>query len=311
MSDMSVLYVTASPFSGSTLLSFLLNDHDEITTVGHMTGWPEATDDFPCSCAKPLRECPFYMVMKRRFEEEGLSFDTRDFGTAYRLVGNERLNRVLIGRLPFLDHTKLEIVRDKALLAIPSFRRAMTRTGFANRLFISTALHLNNASVFVDNSHGPYRLRHLSHVPGLRLYPVHLVRDPRGTILSSMTHSGWSIESATRLWLSRYCRIRRILRESEQSMLVHYEDLCSEPDDALAALHHFIGVSPQPFSGDFKRKPHHILGNDMRMRSGTVQVDQRWKRDLSGDQIRYVEREIQSAARRNPQLSKVVDRYLS
>jgi hypothetical protein len=34
-----VLFIACSSFSGSTLLSFLLNTHPDIVTAGHTIGW--------------------------------------------------------------------------------------------------------------------------------------------------------------------------------------------------------------------------------------------------------------------------------
>jgi Sulfotransferase family len=311
MSAIPVLYITAFPFSGSTLLSFLLNDHEEITTVGHMMGWPAATEDFPCSCGEKLRECPFYAAMKHAFHAEGLTFDVNNFGTAYSLAGSDRLNRALTEALPFLDSNALEIARDGLVRSLGPFRRKLQLADRANRLFVEKALELNRASVFVDNSHTPYRFRHLSRVAGLDLRNIHLVRDPRGAVLSYMTHhSGSGVELATRLWLRQYIRIQRVVPESGSSMRIWYEDLCSEPNRTLAAVHRFAGLEPQPFSGDFKGRPHHILGNQMRLRSGDIRLDERWRRDMADSDKRFVEQEVSRAARRHASLAGVVDRYL-
>jgi hypothetical protein len=311
MSTVPVLYVAAFQFSGSTLLSFLLNDHDDITTVGHMMGWPSAGEDFRCSCGARLTECPFYDAIKRAFEAEKLPFDLRDFGTAYSLARNQRVNRILTSGLPLVERSSVELTRDWLVRTIPALRRKVAQIDRANRTFIHTALRLNNASVFVDNSHSPYRFRHLTRIDGLALHYVHLVRDPRGTVLSAMTNLKWDLETATRLWCRQYTRAARIASEAERSLRMFYEDLCSWPDKALAEVHRFVRIEPRPFSGDFKRKPHHILGNEMRLRSGKVTLDERWRRDLTDRDQRYVALAVARAARRHPSLSAVVDRYFS
>jgi hypothetical protein len=104
------LYITSSSYSGSTLLSFLLNTHPEIFTVGEMDGWNYGEDEtFECSCGRILCECPFFRRVARAFADEGLPFDYRDFGTMYRLARSARFNRYLLGSLPASSSTRARI----------------------------------------------------------------------------------------------------------------------------------------------------------------------------------------------------------
>ena len=51
------LYVVGTSFTGSTLLSFLLNLHPQIVSVGEMTGPFRGVADrqaYPCSCGAAL-----------------------------------------------------------------------------------------------------------------------------------------------------------------------------------------------------------------------------------------------------------------
>lgn len=79
-----VLYIACSSFSGSTLLSFILNTHPQMTTVGHTVGYPfTPEEDFRCSCGAPLPECPFFSRMAVVFRENGLPFEYDRFGTRF------------------------------------------------------------------------------------------------------------------------------------------------------------------------------------------------------------------------------------
>ena len=69
MSDRSperFLYIAGTSFTGSTLLSFLLNLHPQIVGVGEMTGPFRGVEDrrgYPCSCGAALSECPFWTAV--------------------------------------------------------------------------------------------------------------------------------------------------------------------------------------------------------------------------------------------------------
>src|SRR5688572_27934431 len=84
---LSFVYLTSSPFSGSTLFSFLVNSHPQIATVGEMTG-PIASQDpdkYRCSCGEKIRECTFWLQITAKMVSRGFVFDPGRFDTRMRL----------------------------------------------------------------------------------------------------------------------------------------------------------------------------------------------------------------------------------
>lgn len=312
-----VLYITSSSYSGSTLLSFLLNSHPDIFTVGEMNGWNYGEDEtFTCSCGKLLRDCPFFVVIAKAFRGNGLPFDVRNFGTDYRLAKSERVNRYLTAQLPgALPSTFLESVRDTIVAHIPNFWRVLAQEDRANRAFFEAALAYSRSSVFVDACKDPYRLRHLRRVPGIDLYVVYLVRDVRGVVLSNLElkHPGVDAAFAARMWVRQQAAILRILAEFPHTLRIHYEDLCDATNDTLGAIHRFAGIAARPFEGDLKRAEHHILGNVMRLTNlEKIAKNTRWERELSRsdvDAISQVGLDYVRRNRRHP-LSSIIQRYL-
>jgi len=312
-----VLYITSSSYSGSTLLSFLLNAHPDIFTVGEMNGWNYGEDEtFTCSCGKMLSECPFFLVIAEAFRRNGLSFDFRNFGTDYRLARNERVNRYLTAQLPAaIPSTFLENLRDMVVGHIPPFSKLISQEHRANRTFFDAALSYSRSSVFVDACKDPYRLRHLHRIPGLDPYVVYLMRDVRGVVLSNLElkHPGLNAALATRMWIRQQTTILRILREFRNVLHVHYEDLCDVTDDSLGTIHRFAGVEPRPFGGDLKRAEHHILGNVMRLtKLDKIAKNTRWERELSPSDLESISSTAMDFVRRNRRhaLSKIIRRYL-
>ena len=144
-----------------------------------------------------------------------------------------------------------------------------------------SALEQSGASVFVDNSHDPHRLRHLRRIKSLELRAIHLVRDLRGVALSNRTKKGWDVALSTRAWLRKQSMIARVTAEWAETRRVYYEAMCADVGGSLREIHDFMGLDFQPFGGDFKAGEHHILGNVMRLRDGRVSVDRRWQTELS------------------------------
>jgi hypothetical protein len=308
-----VLYISSSSFSGSTLLSFILNTHDSITTVGEMEGWEYSDAPFYCSCGESLEECPFYQNMQKAFQQKYLPFEFSNFGTAYRFSKYDRLNRLLTEKLPFIHNPSLERFRDKIMRGIPPFSGQMRRFDKANHTFISTSLQYNNASVFVDATKNPYRLRHLQHVEGIKLYPLHLIRDIRGTVHSSKKNRGWDTALATRIWLKEQASILDITKEFAPSIRVYYEDICDDIDTTLTRIANFVGLPAEQFSGDFKTVEHHVLGNSMRLSGpSNITKSERWKTELTHKDFDTMKRVINEELKQhnNVKLEEIVHHYL-
>jgi hypothetical protein len=313
MSLIKVAYVTCSSYSGSTLLSFLLNDHPDIATVGHTTGWHvEPGEEFRCSCGALLAECPFYTRMDAIFDAAGLPHTLGDYGTAYRLSANDHVSRYLTSNLPFIRSPALERARDLLVRLVPGWRRTLARQDKANITFMRSALELARAKVFLDNSHRPYRLRRLAMAPDFDLSVIHVVRDFRGVVNSTMRQRKWGPVETTRAWLNEQVDCTRIAGDFPRRQTLFYEDLCNDLDGTLASLHGFLGLQPQPFSGDFKTREHHILGNSMRLQGGKVSKDARWRAELPPEHIQAITRTAQRYISDHPRhpVSAIVRRYL-
>lgn len=279
---MKLIYICSSQFSGTTLLTFLLNSHARIATIGHTTGWKYAADeDFRCSCGERIRKCSLFRQVAVEFGKNGLNFDPANFGTAFKLSDIPRIDQLLIGPIPCLRSNHVERVRDSFVNAIPVFSRTLSRQIKANRVLMSTVLNESSADIYLDNSHSPYRMRRLRNAVADEICPIHLVRDPRGVCLSMMSNSGFALQDAINSWIRHQQDIVRIGTSVGNILTLRYEDLCREPNTSLGKIHDWVGIEIQAFDGNFKAAEHHILGNRMRIKSSEIRLDERWKHDLS------------------------------
>lgn len=283
---MRILYISASEFSGTTFLSFLLNAHSEMATIGHSMGWPfKANEEFFCSCGSNLETCPLFKYVALKFAEHQLDFNPRDFGTRFSLSTNKRLDSWLVGSLPLIGSTRLEAMRNSVVYGMPAMRKMLGKQLRANRVLFDAVCEKLGASIYVDNSHSPYRIAHLLNEKSFEISNLHLVRDPRAVAFSMRKNKNMPIDSGVRSWIRRQRDTMRIAPEMCNSLTVRYEDLVSDVNSTLGKIHEFMGVTYEPFSGDFKKSEHHILGNQMRFKDGGVHVDNRWTTDLSKVEI--------------------------
>ena len=113
-------------------------------------------------------------------------------------------------------------------------------------------------------------------------------------------------------WLRRQADIIRIGREFPEGLVVLYEDLCDATDATLARIHRRCGLEPEPFDGNLRTHEHHILGNDMRLRSATLKLDTQWRAQLAPRDREIVDSMLGKAIAHapDPALQAIIKRYL-
>ncbi len=135
---------------------------------------------------------------------------------------------------------------------------------------------------------------------------IHLVRDLRGVLASHLRrgHDFRARLATTVKWAARFERLQRTLKD--RAVHVFYEDLVESPESTLRALCVFIGVPYDAALLTPSRAEHHFIHASISpYLRGTDKLskDERWKEELSPDQINETER-----AMRKSQILR--DRYL-
>ena len=294
--------VQSAPFSGSTLLAFLLGSHPQIATVGEMDGLipGENPDQFLCSCGRAIRCCEFWRSVKATMQEKGHAFDVSHFDTKLRLQGSGPLKYLRYGST---RHHTLDGLRDAMLYAMPGERRAALALVARNAALVDSVLEVTGKKVFVDTSKGRHKLEPLRRFSGLDIRIIHLVRDARGVVASMLRH-GRSLDAgeAARNWRKWHEKLRCSMGSFPQSCVttLRYEDLCSDADLAMDRVCRFCGVDPDARVTDYRAAPHHIIGNSMRLRDKSeIVLDERWRRELDPDQLREIRRVTGAGRRRH------------
>jgi hypothetical protein len=290
--SMDFVYITSASFSGSTLLTFLLNTHPKIATIGEMKGDSMDVENYRCSCGEPIGRCRFWQRLVARLRERGIRFDLSDVWTqsGFRIPGAPLANRIVSHR-----HRSwpLELCRDTFLALSPACRRAFERIVRTNEAFVQAVTQLTDRPIFVDASKDAIRLKYLHRIESFRTKVIYMIRDGRGVMLSSMKHFRMSPELAASEWVSAQREISCALKAFALSsrMLIRYEDLCRDPRGVMAGVFRFIGVAPEEAVTDFRALEHHILGNAMRLDNRSeIQLDVRWRNELGPAELDIFER---------------------
>ena len=292
-----------SPYTGSTLLGFLLDSHLACASIGAATGLTARIDleTYRCSCGERFLECPFWRRVAARTEELGRPvtvFRTDYWNTHVRLSRRRWLNGILIRSL---GNATLNEARDAIVGRAGPVRRRMTEARRSSWSLARAVLDVTGASVFVDTARDHQRPRYLMGDPSLDVKVIHLVRDPRGNAASIVKHTGVDIATAARQW-RHYNREADRVRERvapESWMRLHYEDLCADPQGTLDRIASFVGVEPAPLPADLGAVEHHVIGNSMRLKGvGEIREDDAWKTALTASDLRVVARATGSVSHR-------------
>jgi hypothetical protein len=250
------------------------------------------TGSYPCSCGEPIGDCPFWREVSREMAARGVPFDIRSAETSFRTEGAlDGLAHRLITAEP--RGRLFEAARHAALRLLPRTRREIQKRLQINESLVRTVTDLCGAKTFVDASKRPGRLLLLKQIPGFDIRVIHLVRDGRGVTRSAIRNLGRTVEEGARSWAASLRSAERVEKRfsAERWLMVRHEDLCRDPEAELGRIFRFMDVAPGFQVKDFRAVEQHIIGNRMRLSTTSeVRLDERWKTELTPEQIRTVER---------------------
>ncbi|WP_326559812.1 hypothetical protein [Micromonospora sp. NBC_01796] len=280
MSAVRVLYLAGSGRSGSTLVTTVLGQLPGFFAAGELRYlWRRGIlDNRPCGCGLPLGDCPIWTAVLRDLP------DADPAGIAGRLADRLRLRRLpALLRRHGRGHPPVPGHPDDDQLTL---------------LYASIAAHAfpgGTGGVIVDSSKLPPYGALLGSLPGVELYVLHVVRDPRATAFSWRRRRGLDggtddrlmsrppVWKAALLWLVWNNTTVRLWGSSDRYLRVRYEDFVAAPADTTARIARFVGVTPGelPFpTPDTVRlaATHSVAGNPSRHRTGVVGVvaDSEW-----------------------------------
>jgi hypothetical protein len=254
---MRVIYIVGASHSGSTLLDMMLNAHPKIISVGELLKLnrvKRSKSGKPkftrCSCgAAGLLRCEFWSRV------------------------NERV---------LLSHGKT--LED---LDLNGHRRPAEEPD-GNAILFRAISEVSNKEFVVDSSKMPRRLKHLMGFGELNVYPIYLVRDPRGQIASVIAKNGLmkSIFYHEVVHAQTRSAIKSVLHS-----IARYEDLVSEPEKTLGQILEPLGLGFDPRQLQWAEQvKHSFAGNHVRKQpKSELVLDERWKHRLSSGQISLIE----------------------
>ncbi len=310
---LKIAYIVSSSYSGSTLLSFILNAHPRIGTISEFDRMDEITadPDFLCSCGTRIRECEFFRRLESALQIRGISFAIENMDLMLGLDANWRLNQLLAEKIPMVQSSRLEDLRDAVVDLLPGLSRKKRACYARNEAFMRAILELQGADIFLDANKNPYRMRFLA--KRFDVFAIYLFKNGIAGAYSyikntAASRSPLSIDGASHRWFEEQITISRSLRYLPPNRVIQiaYSDLCRDVRSTVRSICTLIGIDE--FSpDDYAKVPHHIIGNKMRLGNvGEIKERRDWEDRLSESDVeryRSIMRTYESSLRKlNPKL---------
>ncbi|MDT8300320.1 MAG: sulfotransferase [Sedimentisphaerales bacterium] len=295
----NLAYILSASYSGSTLLTFLLGTHPKIGTIGELKATARGNvDQYYCSCGKLIHQCEFWQQVGKELAQKNVTFDITNFGTHFCCNSSRFADRLLRAAV---RGTVFEKLRKVGLNFSPTARQQFKKILDKNKAVIDAVLKLQKATVFLDGSKDPIRLKYLSDSGYWNIKAIFLTRDGRGAANSYMKHHCVDMKTAAIEWKRCNEEAENILHglNKSQWIEVRYEELCNNTENTLVRLFDFLGLDPSKRAQDFHSVENHILGNEMRMNTTSqIRLDEKWKSVLKDEELKIFDFEAGKMNRR-------------
>ena len=237
---MKVIFIAGLGRSGSNLLDLLLDSHIQVYGLGEIRRLPRIYENphKSCSCGDSLWDCKFW----------------------------SRVNEVM----------KEKFGREISSLNLDSKETATFHQD--NRIFFDSVAGVCDTCYVTDNSKRPRRLRQLLAAPDIDVYPVHVLRDPRGYVHSQSKRKQQYIGPALS-YTFRSINLFQLLRNREH-VVVEYEQLARDPEKLLRQLMHRLGLEFEPELLNWAEHVHHNVGSAKsvlrKTKGSSIRADNAW-----------------------------------
>jgi hypothetical protein len=284
------LYIAGTGRSGSTWVESVLAEECGCVAVGELDYiWTRSLrDNQLCGCGLPFNDCAFWNAVIERAFGSRAGCDHAHLAELANTVRRVRHIRAL-GRPP--------IRKPDLAAALAEYAAAL------QRLYVAIA-EVSGAPTIIDSSKDPRHGFVLAATPGIRLRPLHLVRDSRGVAYSwqrvrPRPEVHWAEETmpryrprqAVQRWLVSNLLAEALRRRVSGGQLIRYEDLSGEP----STLERLVGDEQARHAATgHPAKPgllHSVSGNPLRFNKKStepVTQDDAWRTGLSARDFWFV-----------------------
>lgn len=263
--------------SGATVLSMLLNNHQQITCNGETFPFPgQNPETLMCSCSSPVIKCEFYKFVAKHFLVNG-SYDKQYFSRVPYISDVAVLQRI------FHSFYLTPFFRDMACNLISGYKDKIEYFIKLHEKFFDLACEFSQSTIYLDGTKSPRRVELFANYSNKPIRVLHSVRDGRKFVVSYMkAHKipGKDISIVAKKWVDYIRMVELLLRRYPNIELkeIRHEDLCHKKESTIKDVCDFLGVEYTQEIFNFDDATHHLLGNAMKKKfDGTIFENDNWK----------------------------------
>ena len=279
-----MVYILSPSYSGSTLLTFLMADHQSISTIGELKATSMGdVKKYRCSCGELLLSCEFWKHLSGELNGQGVNFSLENFGTHFA-SDFYFINRLFSSQVKGAGY---EFIRNLLINYSPVISSEFKQVLNQNNLVSKKICEIKGGEVFLDGSKNCNRLLYFYRSGLWDVKVINLVRDELGLLNSMRKREKISMQVAIDKLIGIREEQKRTLNylQKEDVFTIDYNELCKEPEKRLNQIYDFIGIDKID-AASLMKENHHVLGNAMRLASADeIKVDESWRRDLSEEDL--------------------------
>ena len=285
MQKIKLIYMAGMWRSGGTVLGRILDCSDQIIFVGNLKDfWRKGLKrNNKCSCGERFENCSFWKEVTKEYKKSFPSENYEELNKEFQRI--EKWSR-------FFKLKKIVINKKENSLKSLLFKYLEH-----NAKLYEIISNLSGKKIIVDSSRNPGRLLALSLVDKIELFPINIIRDPRGVLNSlinkdircynKIRHSSilnllhWNIKNYFSMDIMKKLN-------TNNGMFILYKNFFSYPVQLLEELKRILNceLNYELNNGKFSitlGTGHLFSGNAKRHTSGkiTIKEDIEWKEELS------------------------------
>ncbi len=286
MKKFRVARLINTSYSGSTLLSLVMDTHPKVVSDGDGINprvFRKRPDQYPCSCGEAVINCRFWTRLVQSIQDAGFECSFQNWPLSH-IYPNELKHKLLTS---YRSNLLFRCFHSMASTLIPNHRKHIQNVNKINVAYVQAILAMTNSDVYFSQRKDLMSLQYLAKVPELDVKVVRMVRDVRAFVNSSK-RKGRSIHDAIKTWKMYQLEADSLLKnfDSNKIFFLRYEDLCQDPTSCLRQLHEFLEIEIVKPPDVINPKDHHVLGNKMRLKPPfSIKLDEAWKSTLSKEEI--------------------------
>jgi hypothetical protein len=285
MKKIRVVYLTGFWFSGATILGRSLKSSEEAIYVGEIRDfWTKGLKkNEKCSCGENFESCSFWTKVTEEYNKSVPADDiervSKDLFELEKTANYFKLRKYLKDN----DDGKFRNLLDTYLKHTEALYEAISKVSGKN--------------IIVDSSRLPGRLLALSRSGRIEIFPIYMIRDPRG-VINSLIKKDFRNFGEIRNSIIKHIlswNIKNLLSldslkklNSNDTMYLSYTKFTRNPSPILERIKEKLSCSLNYENDDGKvslfLEPGHVFtGNRSRHDTGKISIaeDLKWKKELS------------------------------